>query len=373
MFVRNSWYVGAWSDELVEGALLARRLLGDMVVFYRLSDGGVTALEDRCCHRALPLSHGCVKDDRLQCGYHGLTFDKNGICVDVPGQERVPSGARVRHYPVVEQDHLLWIWMGDEALADPSTIVRHPWHDDPAWEWIKDRYVIAANYQLITDNLMDLTHVGYVHQRTIGGTPKAHSAAETQTTRTADGVRVTRWMPDSIPPPAYTARHRFGTPTVDRWMEIDFFPPASVRIHTGAVDVNTGARDGRREGGVAFMGLNVQTPESEKSTHYFWSGATKTEADRPPGPNPLLSSLPITFEEDKVIVEAQQASMDARPDAPLVMIASDAGMVQARRLVASMLDKENAEVQARSPAVSSLASPMVVVRDSGAALSASSI
>lgn len=340
MFAYNAWYMGAWADEVKPKGLLGRILLELPVVFYRAEDGTALALEDRCCHRALPLSHGCVIGDQLQCGYHGLVYDRQGVCVKVPGQERVPPKAKVRSYPVVEQDQMLWIWMGEPALADPALIVRHPWHNDPAWVWIKDRYSINANYQLITDNLMDLTHVGYVHQRTIGGTPQAHSEAETQTTRSDTGVKVTRWMMNSVPPPAYTAGHKFNTPTVDRWMEIDFFPPAVVRIHTGAKDVGTGAREGNREGGLAFRGLNLQTPETETSTHYFWSGARTYSPDEPEARNKLLTSLPATFAEDKVVVEAQQASLDRQGGVPLVMIASDAGLVHARKLVAAMIEKE---------------------------------
>ena len=349
MFVYNAWYVGAWADEVKPEGVLGRTLLGLPVVFYRTRDGAALALEDRCCHRGLPLSHGCVVGDRLQCGYHGLVYDRAGTCVLVPGQERVPASAKVRSYPVVEQDHLLWIWMGEAAKADPALITRHPWHDDPAWVWVKDRYLIDANYQLITDNLMDLTHVGYVHLKTIGGTPQAHSEADTKTTRTETGVNVTRWMENSVPPPAYTAACKFGTPTVDRWMEIDFFPPAAVRIHTGATDAGTGARQGRRVGGTAFMGLNVQTPETEKTTHYFWSGARTAGQGGPDARELLRKSLQVTFAEDKVIVEAQQASLDRTPEVPLVMIASDAGLVHARRLVASMLEREQAEAAAAAP------------------------
>jgi phenylpropionate dioxygenase-like ring-hydroxylating dioxygenase large terminal subunit len=351
MFVRNAWYVGAWADELAPGAMLSRTLLGEPVLFYRQQSGAVAALEDRCCHRGLPLSHGWVVEDHVQCGYHGLVYDGSGACVKVPGQDRVPAQARVRSYPVVEQDHLLWVWMGDPALADATQPLRHPWHDDPQWAWIKDRYRVRANYQLITDNLMDLTHVGYVHQRTIGGTPQAHSEAETQTARTAEGVRVSRWMPDSVPPPSYLAAHRFGTPRVDRWMEIDFLPPAAVRIHTGAVDTGQGAREGHREGGIAFMGLNFQTPETDSTTHYFWSGARRTvQGGEQATQDTLLKSLSVTFAEDKVVVEAQQASIDRDPARPLVMIQSDAGLVHARRLVADLLAKEQGAAEASQTA-----------------------
>lgn len=350
MFARNCWYMGAWSDEIAPGGVLARTLLGDDLVFYRASDGTLAALEDRCCHRALPLSHGLVRGNQLQCGYHGLVFDRSGACVEVPGQEVVPPAARVRSYPVHEQDHIVWIWMGEPSTADPATIPRHRWHDDPQWVWIKDRILVQANYQLITDNLMDLTHVGYVHGRTIGGTPQAHSQAATTTERSETGVTIRRLMLDSIAPPAYKAAHDFKSDRIDRWMEITFLPPCTVRIHTGAIDANTGFAQGKRDGGLAFWGWNSQTPETETSTHYFWSGAANRKDDRPDRADLLLSSLAATFAEDKVVVEAQQATLAKAPERPLVMIASDGGVVHARRLVKAMVEAERRAADASTPA-----------------------
>jgi phenylpropionate dioxygenase-like ring-hydroxylating dioxygenase large terminal subunit len=338
MFVKNAWYVGAWSDEIGDSGMLARTLLGEPVLFYRTADGTLAALQDRCCHRGLPLSHGRVQGDCVTCGYHGLTFNRTGACVNVPGQERIPPAAKVPSYLVRESDGMVWIWMGDASQADDALIVSHSFAGNAEWTFLKDRYLVNANYQLITDNLMDLTHVGYVHNRTIGGTPQAHSEAESKTSVTSNGVRVERWMMDSVPPPSYCAVHKFHTPRIDRWMEIDFFAPSIVRIHTGAMDTNTGAREGQRNDALLFWGFNAQTPETETTTHYFWSGARSHVPGRSIGEQ-RLDSLRITFAEDKEIVEAQQASLDLQPE-PLVMIASDAGMMGARRRVAMMLKAE---------------------------------
>jgi len=338
-FVRNAWYVGAWADEVAEGGMMSRVLLGEAVLFYRTPAGKVAALEDRCCHRGLPLSRGQVRGDCVQCGYHGLVFDRQGRCVHVPGQERIPPAARVRAFPVEERDGMIWIWMGEPSLADPAKIVSQLFSESAEWTFLKDRYSVAANYQLITDNLMDLTHVGYVHTRTIGGTPEAHSEAETRTVNTeSGGVLVERWMLDSIPPPSYTAVHRFGTPRVDRWMQIEFFAPSVVRIHTGAMDTGKGAREGNRDGALLFWGFNAQTPETERTTHYFWSGARNRVAGDSSS-DTRLDSLRVTFAEDKEIVEAQQRSLD-RKSQPLVMIASDSGLARARRQVEGLLAAE---------------------------------
>ena len=338
--VRNSWYVGAWADELARGTLLGRTILGEPVLFYRGANGEVAAIEDRCCHRGLPLHHGNVIGDTVQCGYHGLVYDRTGACVKVPGQDRIPPAAKVRSYPVFEQDAIVWIWTGDPAAADPKSIVRHPWHGDAKWSWTKDRYLVASNYLLISDNLMDLTHVGYVHTKTIGGTPEAHSNAEMKTIRSANGVKVSRWMLNSIPPPAYTQAVKFTKERVDRWMEIEFFPASVIRIHTGATDAGTGAYEGKRDGGFGFMGLNAMTPETEHTTHYFWSGAHNYAVGNAEMTQRLRKSLEVTFGEDKVVVESQYAALRANPDAPMVMIAADAGMVAARKLVEDLINRE---------------------------------
>lgn len=104
----NCWYVAALSDEVGEG-LLARRLLDKHVVLYRRASGEVVALEDRCVHRAFPLSEGRLDGDRVVCGYHGFSYEPDGCLADVPSQENVPPGARVPAYPVVETAPFVWI------------------------------------------------------------------------------------------------------------------------------------------------------------------------------------------------------------------------------------------------------------------------
>ena len=169
MFLKNCWYVAAYDRELEDGGPLGRKLLNEPVVMFRDSASKAIALEDRCCHRQLPLSLGAVTGDTLQCGYHGLEFDATGACVTVPGQSMVPPGAAIRSYPLVEKWGFLWIWMGDAAQADEALIPDWWWVDDPSWGHNPGAFLhIACNYELITDNLLDLSHLGYVHQKTLG-------------------------------------------------------------------------------------------------------------------------------------------------------------------------------------------------------------
>src|SRR5277367_3988936 len=97
MFLRNGWYTALWSNELKDKPI-AKTLLNEKIVLFRNAGGDVGALEDSCCHRAAPLSLGEIAGDYLACGYHGLKFDVNGKCVELPDGSQVPSGARVRSY-----------------------------------------------------------------------------------------------------------------------------------------------------------------------------------------------------------------------------------------------------------------------------------
>ena len=171
MFIRNALVVAARAVEIGEPAV-ARRICNKPLVLFHDAEGHAAALLDMCCHRGAPLHLGQVTERGLVCGYHGLTFDRAGRCVHIPGQDRVAERARVRAFPQVEQDAFLWIWMGDPAKADPANIVPYPWRNDTArWPHQHTMYPIKSSAMLMVDNLMDLTHLGYVHVSTIGGSP----------------------------------------------------------------------------------------------------------------------------------------------------------------------------------------------------------
>ena len=169
-FLEDCWYAAAWDDEIGE-APLARRILDRPVVLFRSEDGRAVALADRCVHRHLPLSHGRIEEGGIRCGYHGLKFASDGTCIEVPGQTKVPPGARVEAYPVVERDRFVWIWMGDPERADPALMPDYHWNDDPAWKSVQGRFHVAGDYRLIVDNLLDLSHVQFVHGGDAGHRP----------------------------------------------------------------------------------------------------------------------------------------------------------------------------------------------------------
>jgi phenylpropionate dioxygenase-like ring-hydroxylating dioxygenase large terminal subunit len=213
-FVREAWYLAAWSDEL-ETKPLGVVLLGESIVLYRRDDASPVALENRCSHRSLPLSLGCVRGDRIVCGYHGLQFDASGRCLHVPGQPAAPDGAAIRSYPAIEQDNCIWVWMGVPQNADPTKITRFPWMTKKGWRQTKLHARIPANYQLIIDNLLDLSHLSFVHSTTVGS-PELAESANVKAEPTENGVLVSRWTLDVPPAPTYAQFGNYDC-NVDRW------------------------------------------------------------------------------------------------------------------------------------------------------------
>jgi phenylpropionate dioxygenase-like ring-hydroxylating dioxygenase large terminal subunit len=344
MFLRNYWYVAA-SDNEIEQRPLGRMILGEPIVFFRTEDGTPVAMEDRCAHRHLPLSMGkLVGDGVLQCHYHGLRFDRTGACVRVPGQDMIPPSARVRTYPVVERYHWLWIWMGDPALADPDKITDFHWFDDPKWGAKSSYLHVQANWQLVVDNLLDLTHLAFVHETTIGNSALVDNAA-VKVQRAPNNVVVTRWMIDTPAPPTFMRVGKFTT-NVDRWQIIDYVPPAFLRLDVGATPTGTGAPEGKRVNGVTMRNLNAITPETESTSHYFWGQAHDFDVNNKELTQKIFEQIQTAFYEDVAVFTAQQRSITLRPDAPQVDINADTGGIQARRIVDRLLAEEQAQATA---------------------------
>jgi len=342
MFLRNYWYVAA-TDTEISRKPVGRMILGDPIVLFRAEDGTPVAFEDRCPHRHLPLSMGKLVGDTLQCLYHGLRFARDGHCVYIPGQEQIPQGAKVRCYPVVERYHWIWIWMGDPALADPAAITDFHWLDDPSWGAKGDYLHVDANWQLVVDNLLDLTHLAFVHDTTIGNLALAEHA-RVKVARTPDGVAVTRWIINQEPPPTFKKVGGFRG-NVDRWQIIDFTPPAFLRLDVGATPTGTGAPEGVRVGGINMRNLNAITPETEITSHYFWGQAHDFDVKNPQTTNKIFEQIQTAFLQDVAVFSAQQRNLNLIRNPPQIDIAVDAGAIQARRILARLYGEEQASAR----------------------------
>lgn len=337
MYLRNCWYVAAWDHELDDGPL-ARTILDEPVVLYRRADGRPAALEDRCCHRLAPLSLGTVIGDDIRCGYHGLRFDPTGACVEIPGQSAIPPDSRVRSYRVVEKWRFVWIWMGDPAAADEALVPDYHWNDDPDWISLGDRFYVKGGYRLFIDNLLDLSHVQFVHGSTLATDQVADFPVEIG--RDGDRVRVDRWIMDGPPPPMFATAGNI-TGNVDRWQLITWTAPSHIVIDVGCADAGTGARDGDRSHGIEMYSNHTITPETARSSHYFWHHARNFRLDQPEVTEFLRKAAGGAFFEDVGIIEAQQQSLDAMdPETKLIDINADAGVLQAARILDRLIAAE---------------------------------
>ena len=341
MYLRNSWYVVAWSHELVDKPLKITVLDEDLVLF-RDGNGAPAALSDRCPHRHVPLSLGCVEQRGLRCGYHGLLFDRDGVCIEVPSQSAIPPRARVRAYPAVERHGWVWAWMGEAEAADPALIPDFSKLVDPTFRAVGQTNRVLANYQLVTDNLMDLSHVGYVHQTTIG-TPEFTAKGKLTSKRKQGGVEVVRLVPEVPTPPTYA---RTGVlpdgGLIDRWQVIKFVPPCFVMIHVGGKAAGQGALEGDYAGGLNMWVMNAMTPETARTTHYFWASVRAHALDSVAADALFLSNVGEAFMEDKHMLEAQQRAIDKRPDSWDVAMREDSGSIESRRVLEALIATEQA-------------------------------
>jgi vanillate O-demethylase monooxygenase subunit len=339
MFIRNAWYIAAWSDEIAERPL-ARRICNEPVVLFRDTNGRAAALLDMCCHRGAPLHLGRITEQGIECGYHGLTFDRSGRCVRIPGQDRIPERAGVRAFPVVEQDAFIWIWMGDPAAADPATIVPYPWHNDTAhWPHMHTMYPIAGSAMLMVDNLMDLTHLGYLHTSTIGGSPMTHVEAKMDTVRTPLGLKFTRWMPNSVPPPTYVKAVGFQG-RIDRVQIFEFIAPGSILQFTAADEAGAYQGGLPENSKLQFRLFHGLTPETDTRCFYFWSAANGFRPGDRAATEGFFSEAARAFREDLAMVEAQQARLTELGEAALVDITTDAARLHMRRIVDRLMAAE---------------------------------
>ena len=333
-FMTQCWQVAAYPRE-VGRSLMRRTLAGQPVVLYRTEAGATVAMADRCPHRYVPLSLGRLDGDVVECGYHGLRFAPSGQCVAIPGQPVVPARVGVRVFPTVEKHDLVWIWLGDADRADPALIPDFHWFDDPDWAVAEGYHHVEANYRLLVDNLLDLSHETFVHPETIGN--DAVAASPIAVTRDANGgVRAHRDMRGATPPPQFVALAGFTGP-IDRWHTTIYTPPGFCVIEVGAVPAGTGDLSRGFEARI----LNMITPETDRSSHYFWAHARQIRRDDAALTDVIRRSVDETFDQDKVILEAQQREAEAVGTLdPGLVLGIDAGPVRGRRALAAALAAE---------------------------------
>jgi vanillate O-demethylase monooxygenase subunit len=334
-YLRNTWYQAGWASELSDSRPLLRRLLSQSVLMFHDADGQPQALLDRCPHRFAPLSAGTLSQGIVTCGYHGLAYDGSGACVNNP---HGPIGAiRAHSFPLVARHEVLWIWLGDPELADPALIPDLSFIDDtPETARIFGHLPTAADYELIVDNIMDLSHADYLHPTTLGGMlTHATMKVEAMNDRvsviySAENVDPLPIFHADVPPPA----------KADVTLYVDWFAPSVMVLGAGANHAGA-IRDPGRD----TVTLHSISPETETSSHYFYCSTRPFMTDD----LELSASFKITLdkafvEEDKPMLEKQQdriGTVDFWSLKPLMLPIDSAG-VQTRRTLAKLIAAEAA-------------------------------
>lgn len=339
-FLRNTWYIAGWASTFSQ-SLVPRTFLNEPVVLFRNASGALRALKDRCPHRFVPLHLGTLEGDRIRCKYHGLVFSDVGACVHNPhGDGLIPRAACVHAYPVAERHGFAWIWMGDPARADTSLIADFSGFDPDSHYIGQDYLHVKANYQLETDNILDLSHIEFLHQSSLGSDEVAKGRIEVEqngnvvhSKRFTQGERLTQELERlrGVPPGQ----------AVDRWLDVRWNAPANMLLTTG---FTLAGQD--REAGSEVQVAHVFTPETQSTTHY-WFGisfpASLGEKGRALA-RENIEWLRRPFEtEDLPILQAQQAAMGNADFWSLkpVLLPSDGASVRARRLLGQMITSEN--------------------------------
>ena len=334
----NAWYVIAWNHEVKRASMVARTICDKPIVTYRKQDGTPVALDDACWHRLVPLAMGHLKGDNVVCGYHGLVYEPGGRCIHMPSQDTINPSASVRSYPVVERHRFVWIWMGDPALANHDLVPDLHWNDDPDWTGDGVMMEVNANFRLVVDNLMDLTHETFVHSGSIGNDAVAEAPFSVE--HSGDGATVTRWMHDIVPPPFWASQ--LGKPgNVDRWQIIRFQGPSTVAIDVGVAVAGTGAPDGDRSQGVNGYILNSITPSTETKSYYFWSVCRNYRIKDVSLTTQWREATKMIFGQDEAILNAQQEAIDRNPDKVFYDLNIDVGAMWARRKIDQMIERES--------------------------------
>ena len=340
MYLRNAWYVAAWSSEIAPGTVVARTILEQPVALFRRGDSTLAALHDQCPHRFAPLSNGVLKDGMLACRYHGLAFDGSGACVVNPHGPALRSMA-ARAYPIHEAHRAAWIWMGAADKANPSLIpdlsflAAAPDTAFSAGELLSGR----GNYEVFSDNILDLSHTDFLHPDTLGG--GAVTKAKQQIKEYDDCFDVTWFTRDVPPPPIMATLVKTLPPRTDSFARVRWFAPGVMKLTTGLLPVD--AAD--EAGAVSNFNAHIMTPETARTTHYFFAATRNYCVDDATLNDRIAAARRKIFEtEDKPMIELVDERMgdnefwNMRP----VLLSIDGASVRARRRLQALIKAEQA-------------------------------
>lgn len=341
-FIFNEWYVAALSNE-VSRTLLQRTILGRTLVLFRTEAGAPVALDNRCPHRSFPLSAGRLDGDTLICGYHGFRYDAQGTLIQAPSVTKCPRNIGVRDFPMVERGSVVWIWMGDPALAAEENIPHLPWMESPDWAGGQGYYALKSSYVSLHENLLDTSHLSFMHENTIGSPD--YVRAPTVTEINPGRYALIRTVePTRLPPVWGKPTGLENNPNAGRIVRNEFLSPAVYEVTTRLYDGSLLAGE-RPEYQIKVA--HFPTPESATSTHYFIHLGRDFAQQSTEASEFMATHFFRAFDEDVVglaLVEEVTASTPA-DEFFEVSIASDALGIAMRRYLKERAESEHLATQ----------------------------
>lgn len=339
-YLRNAWYCAGWGGDLgVEP--LARTFLDEPVLLYRREDGSPVAIGNRCPHRFAPLHKGRLVDDCIECPYHGLRFDSSGACVHNPhGDGAVPKAAKVKAYPLAERHGALWIWMGDPNLADESEILDASVIEKrEGWDVVRGQLTVQANYQMLVDNLLDLSHVQFLHPFLADdGPPPPGFSVFSDLKQEGNSVCAINRLDNARITPLFKLLWDNSPELGELRAHMQWHPPSALLLDTGMRPMS-----GLRSDGPSLPTAHFLIPETETSTHYFWAQARDRKVGDAELSELLAKGVDAAFKnEDQPMIEDCQALMGTTDLMSLkpVLLQTDAPAIRARRVLSALIAHE---------------------------------
>lgn len=342
-FLRNSWYCAGWCHEIDEKPK-GIRILDEYVVIYRGKAGQAIAMAGRCPHRFAPLDLGVVIDDDILCPYHGLRFGTDGACKHNPhGDGFIPSNAKLKTYVIAEHNTALWVWMGDSNLADRALLPAETALMSAEYSSERMALNLPVNYQLVVDNLLDLTHAPYLHRSTLASTEGMDLSEiplpDVQFKR--DGDRVSSSYHYETMPPSPQLAPYFSDP-VGEFKATMLWQPASILT----LDLRMDPIEGGQSESIHMPTVHYITPETDKTTHYFAAVSRNRDIHNAAADEHMRTIVAKAFlEEDEPMISRCQDLMGGNADIfelGAAILRTDVAGVQARRVLKQKIDEESA-------------------------------
>ena len=334
-FLKNTWYLFGYSHEITAEAFCHRTIADEPVLVYRRTDGSLAAIRDLCPHRFVPLHMGKQLGDVIQCGYHGLQFGSDGMCVRTPTGAPIPKAACVPSFRVVERDTLVWVWLGETA-ADEDLIPDFAFLGDPTRGNVGGYTYVEADYQLAIDNLSDLTHVQFVHASYQAS--EAFERLQFRVEQEGDTVYTYLTFPNGKPSYAFTKAVSDPEAPIDLHFQTRWNLPSCIRLKI------TGNPPGESQNQLfESMSAHILTPATERSSHYFFVNSRDYGVGDPAIDQRVRDWQRQGFDlEDKPMLEMQQRCIRDQDIMTLgpVLLSTDAGAIRVRRILASRLQAE---------------------------------